>query len=68
MNVFETVLIAFAMAKTLKVVRDQSGVWLSNSDGFPLNLLTGQIERVPNDLDPSVYYDRAAYLGFAYDD
>jgi hypothetical protein len=55
MNVFETVLIAFATAKTLKVVRKGSSVWLSNCDGFPLNLLTGQLERIESDLDPDLY-------------
>ena len=46
MHILELVLIAFVKADTLKVVRSGSNVWLSNGDGFPLNLLTGEIERV----------------------
>ncbi len=45
----DMILIAFVQAKELKVVRNESGVWLSNGDGFPLNLITGEIERVKND-------------------
>jgi hypothetical protein len=46
MHILDLVLIAFVQAKTLKVVRRGEQVWLSNGDGFPLNLITGQIERV----------------------
>jgi len=49
MHLFEMVLVAFVESKTLKVVRDGDHVWLSNGDGFPLNLVTGQIERVDGD-------------------
>lgn len=49
MHLFEMVLVAFVESKTLKVVRDGTHVWLSNGDGFPLNLATGQIERVDSD-------------------
>ena len=52
MHILEMVLIAFAKAEKLKIVRDKSGVWLSNGDGFPLNLQTGQIERVERDACP----------------
>jgi hypothetical protein len=48
------VLLAFAKAETLRVVRNESGVWLSNSDGFPLNLETGEIARVEEDRNPLV--------------
>jgi len=46
MHILEMVLLAFVNAKTLKVVRRGEIVWLSSGDGFPLNLLTGEIERV----------------------
>ncbi len=52
MHILEMVLAAFAKAQTLKIVRSESGMWLSNGDGFPLNLLTGQIERVEHDATP----------------
>jgi hypothetical protein len=52
MHILEMVLTAFAKAQTLKVIRNESGVWLSNGDGFPLNLSTGQIERIERDADP----------------
>ncbi len=45
MHLLDMVLLAFAKAETLKVVRSDAGIWLSNGDGFPLNLLTGYIER-----------------------
>ncbi len=51
MHILDLVLIAFVEAKTLKVVRRGEAVWLSNGDGFPLNLSTGQIERVPEPAD-----------------
>lgn len=49
MRMLDMVLLAFAHAEELKVVRTEAGVWLSNGDGYPLNLLTGQIERVKSD-------------------
>lgn len=49
MRMLDMVLLAFAHAEELKVVRTPAGIWLSNGDGYPLNLLTGQIERVPSD-------------------
>lgn len=49
MHLFEMVLVAFVDSKILRVVRDETHIWLSNGDGFPLNLLTGQIERVDKD-------------------
>lgn len=49
MRMLDMVLLAFAHAEELKVVRTKAGVWLSNGDGYPLNLLTGQIERVKSD-------------------
>ncbi|HLI97829.1 MAG TPA: hypothetical protein VKT72_17300 [Candidatus Baltobacteraceae bacterium] len=51
MHILDLVLIAFVEAKTLKVVRRGPQVWLSNGDGFPLNLVTGQIERIPEPAD-----------------
>ena len=45
MHIYEMVLISFVKAKTLKVIRIGSMVWLSCGDGFPLNLITGQIDR-----------------------
>lgn len=50
MHILEMVLIAFAKAKELKVVRTRDGIWLSNGDGYPLNLQSGQIERMEADL------------------
>ncbi len=49
MRILDMVLLAFVQAKTLKIVRNETGVWLSNGDGFPLNLITGQIERLRRD-------------------
>lgn len=54
MRILDMVLLAFAKAETLRVVRNESGVWLSNSDGFPLNLETGEIARVEEDRNPLV--------------
>ena len=51
MHILELVLLAFVKAKDLKVVRTDAGIWLSNGDGFPLNLETGEIERVESDAD-----------------
>ena len=45
MHLLEMAFVAFMKAKTLKIVREGSQVWLSNDDGFPLNLKTGEIER-----------------------
>jgi hypothetical protein len=52
MRILDMVLLAFVKAKTLKVVRNESGVFLSNGDGFPLNLETGRIERIEADVQP----------------
>ena len=55
MRIMDMVLLAFVKAKLLKVVRDESGIWLSNGDGFPLNLQTGRIERIQTDALPSIF-------------
>lgn len=55
MRILEMVLLAFVKAKTLKVVRNDSGVWLSNGDGYPLNLETGRIERIQTDALPAMF-------------
>jgi hypothetical protein len=52
MRILDMVLLAFVKAKTLKVIRNEDGVYLSNGDGFPLNLLTGRIERMDTDAVP----------------
>ena len=49
MHILEMVLLAFVKANELKVIRTPYGVWLSNGDGFPLNLDTGEIERMDCD-------------------
>jgi hypothetical protein len=52
MRILDMVLLAFVKAKTLKVIRNEDAVYLSNGDGFPLNLLSGRIERVETDVLP----------------
>lgn len=59
MRMLDLVLVAFAQADELKVVRTRTGVWLSNGDGYPLNLRTGRIERVPSDAKPRERDDRS---------
>ena len=49
MHILEMVLLAFVKANELKVIRKADGIWLSNGDGFPLNLQTGEIERMDCD-------------------
>jgi|GEM_PF-2835963 len=52
MRILDMVLLAFVKAKTLKILRNEHGVYLSNGDGFPLNLETGRIERLDSDAIP----------------
>ncbi len=53
MHMLAMVLIAFIEAKELRIVRNEKGVFLSNGDGFPLDLETGQIVRMKSDKRPS---------------
>lgn len=49
MHMLAMVLVAFVHAKELRVVRNAAGIFLSNGDGYPLNLLTGHIVRMDCD-------------------
>jgi hypothetical protein len=57
MHMLAMVLVAFVEAQELRIVRNGNGVFLSNGDGYPLDLITGQIVRMPSDKRDSPKYD-----------